>query len=64
MIWIFYWLSLLGVSVFVVYLIVDHYSHEELDLHNRELRHRIDQAELAYLKTKKTQSRIKNRPDL
>lgn len=64
MIWISYWLILLMAAVVALYLCIDRYSHEELDLHNRELKHRMDQAELAYLKTKSTKSRIKNRPDL
>ena len=73
MIWISYWLILLMAAVVALYLCIDRYSHEELDLHNRELKHRMDQAEQesssyetlpAYLKTKSTKSRIKNRPDL
>ena len=64
MIWIFYWLVLLTASTYTIYLIIDRYSHEELDEHVRELKHRIDQAELAYLRTKSTKSRIKSKPDL
>ena len=64
MLWIFYWLVLLTASTYTIYLIVERYSHEELDEHVRELKHRIDQAELAYLRTKSTKSRIKRRPDL
>lgn len=64
MIWILYWLALLSLSIYTIYTIIDHYSHEELDLHVRELKHRIDQAELAYLRTKSTKSRIKSKPDL
>ena len=64
MIWILYWLALLTASTLTLYLCIDHLSHRELDQHNRELKHRIDQAELAYLRTKSTKSRIKSRPDL
>ena len=62
MFWMVYWLALLGCCTWALYLAIDDYSHEELDQHCRELKHRIDQAELAYLKTKSTKSRVR-RPD-
>ena len=73
MIWIFYWLVLLSVSILTVYLCIDHLSHDELDEYNKELRHNINQAEQesssyetlpAYLRSKSTKSRIKSKPDL
>lgn len=64
MFWLFYWIALLVSAAAALYLCVVRYSHGELDQHNRELKYRIDQAELAYLKTKKTKSRIKSKPDL
>ena len=64
MTWILYWLVLLTISTGVIYWCVDRYSHRELDQHNHELQQQINNAELAYLKTKSTKSRIKNKPDL
>ena len=64
MIWIIYWLVLLSASILALYLAIDALSHDELDRYNRELKHNIGQAELAYLRTKSTKSRIKNHPDL
>ena len=64
MIWILYWLLLLSVSTVTIYFCIDRLSHDELDVYNRELNDNIRQAELAYLKTKKTKSRIKFKPDL
>jgi hypothetical protein len=73
MIWIVYWLTLLALSTLMIYLAIDRLSHDELDEYNRTLKHNINQAEQesssyetlpAYLKTKKTQSRIKHKPDL
>ena len=64
MIWTVYWLLLLSATTTAIYLIVDLLSHNELDEYNRTLKHNINQAELAYLKTKSTKSRIKNKPDL
>jgi hypothetical protein len=64
MIWIFYWLALLSASTVTIYLIVDCLSHDELDDYNRTLNDNINQAELAYLRTKKTTSRIRSKPDL
>ena len=64
MIWILYWLALLTLATLTIYLTVDRYSHEELDQHCRELKHRIAQAELQYLRSKSTKSRIKFKPDL
>jgi len=63
MFWFFYWLVLLTAAIFAVYLCTDQISHEELDEYNQELRTRINQAELEYLRTKSTKSRIRNRPD-
>jgi hypothetical protein len=64
MISILYWLALISLATAALYWCIDRYSHEELETYNRELEQRNLQAELAYLKTKKTQSRIKNRPDI
>lgn len=64
MIGILYWLTLLASSIGCIYWCIMVYSHVELDEHNQELEKRINDAELAYLKTKKTQSRIKFKPDL
>lgn len=63
-IWIMYWIALLALSTLAVYLCVIRLSHGELDVYNRELKQRLDQAELAYLRGKKTQSRIKFPRDL
>ena len=73
MISILYWLALISLATAALYWCIDRYSHEELETYNRELEQRNLQAEQesssyetlpAYLKTKKTQSRIKNRPDI
>lgn len=64
MFWIAYWIFLLAAATAAISRAIFWYAHAELDDHDRELKQRIRQAELACLRTKSTQSRIKSRPDL
>ena len=64
MIWILafsYYTALITLCSLVVWLVIDDFSHGELDQHNKAVGQRLAQAELADPKTK---SRILRRPDL
>lgn len=62
--WIAYWIILLTAATAAVGAAIFRWAHEELDQHNQEQQQRIEQAELAYLRTRSTRSRIRHRPDL
>lgn len=62
--WTLYWICLLTAAIGSIYIIVDIFSHQELDGYNRDISEKIRAAELARLKQLPTKSRIRKRPDL
>lgn len=62
--WTLYWICLMTAATGSIYIIVDMFSHRELDSYNRDVSEKIRAAELARLKLLPTKSRIRNKPDL
>lgn len=62
--WTLYWICLLTAAIGSIYIIVDKFSHRELDDYNRDASEKIRAAELERLRRLPTKSRITQRPDL
>lgn len=62
--WSLYWLCLITAATGSIYIIVDRFSHRELDGYNREISEKVRAAELERLRRLPTKSRIGRKPDL
>lgn len=64
LIWMIYWVCLLSSAMGTIYLIIDRFSHDDLDSYNHDVDKRIRAAELERLRQLPTKSRIGRKPDL